>query len=356
MKRGIFVFLIVVVICLLPGASSALATWQYVESEGESTTSSTTYQTKTRLVSDTSGYHLIIASWEIGHTGATDYAQARVTLNDSTVSEFSEEMWDEAAFFRTYATHFVANLAVNDSIKIEYQTSNAADTTRIQRARIVAVPLESGGYDYLEESSSLNLDTTWSSLCSLSIQPAAVGDYLIIGSLELRANHTDRNGEARMNLDGSTWDSTSAEGEDVLDRVAFFSARIVSLNTNQHTVEIEARSDTGSTADAYHPRISVIRLTDMFGYFSQADSSGEASTTNGSDNWVNRVDHSYTPPSSGNYLVIASSLLQTLGSPSIIGEHRWTLDGVEQNKFITPVADNGDYLPHVGMRRLSWDT
>jgi len=327
-----------------------------VESEGESTTSSTSYQTKVKLVSDATGYHLIILSWEIGNTSTSYFAQARVTLNGSVNSEFSEEMWGASAYYRTYATHFIANLAVNDSIKIEYRTSDAGGTTRIKRARIVAIPLESGNYDYVQTLNVLNLPTTWTNVASLNIQPATPGDYLIIGSLELRPDSTNTNGEARMNLDGSTWDSTSVVGENNLDRVAFFSARIVNLNTDQHTIRIQARSDAGSATDLYHPRISVIRLTDVFGDFSQAENLGEASTTNVNDNWVNRVDHRYTPPVAGNYLVMGSSLLKTIASTSVIPEHRWTLDGVEQNKFITPVADNTDYLPHVGLRKFNWDT
>ena len=39
MKRGFFVFLTIIVICLLAGVSSVLAAWRYVKSEGESTSS-----------------------------------------------------------------------------------------------------------------------------------------------------------------------------------------------------------------------------------------------------------------------------------------------------------------------------
>jgi hypothetical protein len=357
MKKKFLILTFILFGLLLTMVCPTFASWQYVESEGESTTSSTSYQTKVKLVSDTTGYHLIALSWEIGNINASDFAQARVTWNGSVTSEFSEEMWGTSTYYRTYATHFIANLAVNDSIKIEYRTSNGAETpARIKRARIVAIPLESGSYDYVEGSDATNLTTTWTDVASLSVQPATAGDYLIIGSLDLGPNSTNRNGKARMNLDGTTWDSTSAEGEDSQDRVAFFSARIVNLNTDQHTIKIEARSDAGSATDIYNPRISVIRLTDAFGDFSQAESLGEASTTNGNDSWLNRVDHHYTPPTAGNYLVMGSSLLKITASTSVIPEHRWTLDGVEQNKFITPVADNTDYLPHVGLRRFNWDT
>ena len=39
MKRGFFVFLTIIVICLLAGVSSVLAAWHYLESERESTSS-----------------------------------------------------------------------------------------------------------------------------------------------------------------------------------------------------------------------------------------------------------------------------------------------------------------------------
>src|SRR3990170_1568368 len=355
MKSKFLLLTVILSVLFFAQAHPVFGRWQYVESEGEATTSSTSYQTKAKLVSDTTGYHLIIASWEIGNNSASNFAQARVTLNDAVASGFSEEMWDGSTYYRTYATHFITNLAVNYSIKIEYRTDNAAAITRIKRARIVAIPLLSGTYNYVVGVNTLNLTTSWTNVASLSVQPTTAGDYLIIGSLELSANSISANGEARMYLDGATWDSTSAEGEDVQDRIAFFSARIVNLNTNLHTIRIEARSDAGSSTDIYDPRISVIRLTDVFRSFSQAENLGEASTTNGNDNWVNRVTHNYTPPITGNYLVIASSLLRTIASTAVVPEHRWTVAGTEQNKFITPVADNTDYLPHLGLRRFNWD-
>ncbi|MCK4403592.1 MAG: hypothetical protein KAW02_00755, partial [candidate division Zixibacteria bacterium] len=66
MKRGFFILFVFLVSFLATGISPAWGEWQYVESEGESTTSSTSYQTKVKLVSDSTGYHLIILSWEIG--------------------------------------------------------------------------------------------------------------------------------------------------------------------------------------------------------------------------------------------------------------------------------------------------
>ena len=88
MKRNFFTLSFLLFGLLFIHVYSAFGNWQYVESEGETTTSSTSYQTKVKLVSDSTGYHLIILSWEIGNTSTRRYAQARVTLNDSVTSEF----------------------------------------------------------------------------------------------------------------------------------------------------------------------------------------------------------------------------------------------------------------------------
>ena len=82
MKRGFFVFLTIVVTCLLVGESSALAAWEYAESEAETTTTSTSFVTKSELVSTSGGTCLILASKEMKPDEAFTYIWASVLLDE----------------------------------------------------------------------------------------------------------------------------------------------------------------------------------------------------------------------------------------------------------------------------------
>jgi hypothetical protein len=356
MKRKFFILVFLVFGLLFIRICPALGNWQYGESEAETTTTSTSWVTKVSLISNSGGYHLMLAGWEMGNSGDTSYALTRVLWNASVVDDFSMETFDGTNRYRTFAVHSILNLAAGDSIKIQYGTNNSSFATRIKRARILLIPLSGVEYNTGTGLGVINLGTSWSNVATVTITPATAGDYLIVGSLGLKPNSTTTSGEARIELDGaSTWDLVTMEGKDVSDKIGYLSTRVLNLNATSHTIRLQARSDEGTATDITKPRISVIRLTKTFNDFSQTEQTDEDTTTNGGDNWVNRVTHLPTPKNAGSYLVLCHSLLKSIPDTLVIPEHRWTENGVEQNKFFDVLNDSTDYLPNIGFRVFSWD-
>jgi len=357
MKRKFFVLTFLLVGFLFIQVCPALGAWQYVEDETQTTTTSTAWVSKVSLISNSAGYHLLLAGLEMGNSGDTSYALTRVLWNASVVDDCSMETFDGTNRYRTFAVHSILDLAAGDSIKIQYSTNNSSFATRIKRARILLIPLSGIEYNTGTNLGVINLGTSWSSVATVTITPATAGDYLIIGSLGLKPNSTTASGEARIALDGaSTWDLVTMEGKDVSDKIGYLSTRVVNLNATSHTIRLQARSDEDAATDITKPRISVIRLTKTFNDFSQTEQTDEDTTTNGSDNWVNRVTLLHTPKNAGSYLVLCHSLLRSIPDTSVIPEHRWTENGVEQNKFFDVLNDSTDYVPHIGFRVFSWDT
>jgi len=356
MKRGIFILTFVFIGFLSAVVSPAWGSWQYVESETETTTTSTSYVTKVQTVVASSGYHLIMASWELGINDTASFALCRVMRNSTAIGDYSLQTFDGSSRFRDFAFHSILSLTAGDTIKITYATNNASFVARIKRARIALLPLTGMEYGTTLGMNMLNLNTNWVNASSVSVTPTTAGDYLVLASVELKPNSTIYSGECRVDLDGATtWDLATMEGKSTSDKVSYFSARIVNLSASAHTLRLQAHSDEDAATDITSPRISVIRLTNKFNDFSQGEQLGLDSTTNGADNWVNRLTHVHTPFQPGSYLVLGRSHLNSIPDTSVIPENRWTLNGQEQNKFIDVLKDSTDFLPLMGFRVFSWN-
>ena len=273
MKRGTFILALIIIFGFLAwGTSSAWGSWQYAESETETTTSSTAYVTKVQELAASGGDYLILASWELGINDTAAFALARVVHNTTTISDLSLQTFNGTNRYRTFAFHSLLSLAAGDSIKITYATNNALYSARIKRARILLVPLSGLEYATGTGLNVMNLGTSWSNAASTAITPATEGDYLVVASVDTRPNSSVASGECRVDLDGSsTWDLLTMEGKSTSDRVPYFSTRVVHLSASAHTLRLQARSDEGTATDIYSPRISVIRLSQKFNDFSQGE-------------------------------------------------------------------------------------
>ena len=356
MKRGILILAFIIIGFLVWGTSFAWGSWQYAESEVETTTTSTSYVTKVQQVANSSGTYLILAAWELGINDTTAFVLSRVVHNTTTLGDYTLQTFDGSIRYRTFGFHSLLSLAAGDTIKITYATNNALYSARIKRARILLVPLTGMEYATGTGLNVLNLGTSWSNASSTAITPATEGDYLVIASVDTRPNSSVASGECRVDLDGSsTWDLMTMEGKSTSDRVPYFSARVIHLSASAHTLRLQARSDEGVATDIFSPRISVIRLSKNFNDFSQGEQLAEDSTTNGADNWVNRLTQVHHPFQPGAYLVLGSSFVKSLPDTSVIPEQRWTVGGQEENKFLGIMKDSTDFLSFVGFKVLNWN-
>ena len=77
MKRGIYILAFIIIGFLVGGTSFAWGSWQYAESEAETTSSSTTYVTQVQEIAASAGNYLILASWELGINDTAAFVLSR---------------------------------------------------------------------------------------------------------------------------------------------------------------------------------------------------------------------------------------------------------------------------------------
>jgi len=125
---------------------SPLASYQFASADGESTTTSTTYQEKlsrTWDAGDASDW-LLIGSARRGQD-PTDYVYTRMQLDDTT----TQAEHDRRLINNTHKVDFscidVRNISGSTTVDIDYKSGSSSSTASISYAKFVALPLEAAG-------------------------------------------------------------------------------------------------------------------------------------------------------------------------------------------------------------------
>ncbi len=117
------------------GSGGATLTTEYTTSEGESSTTSATYQQKLRLTTTSlvSGTYMIQYSWEMD--GDNNHGFTRAQLNDAT--DLSEDRYDSSLIDYIMISGFaIESLSGVNTIDIDFRANSGGDTMLIRRARI----------------------------------------------------------------------------------------------------------------------------------------------------------------------------------------------------------------------------
>jgi hypothetical protein len=121
------------------GGGGGLVT-EYSESEGDSTTTSTGWQTKLTHTVQTAGTYFVQWYYEYYGSSATYHARAQVLHNSAEIANIQSEPKDVApAPWAGGGGIKQLNLAQGDTIKINYCSENAGGTTHCRFARIALV-------------------------------------------------------------------------------------------------------------------------------------------------------------------------------------------------------------------------
>jgi hypothetical protein len=245
----------------------------YVESLGESSTTSATEQVKTTLTftPDANSDYWLIASGAFTCSSTTDNHEGQVDLwhpeasaalfyQAGQVKEASSPQ-DWIAFFGIAKLSFAASPG-QQNIDVQYWSSHSGDTTRIKDVRILVIKADAAD----EYAESLTQDTTTSTSyqtkTTLTFTPATTGDYLVIASA-VRAG--DANGaamRARLNyVTGSlTYGDKAWYCKDDFDNQAFAVMEKLNLANASKTFRLEYRSESGTLCYIQHARILALRL------------------------------------------------------------------------------------------------
>ena len=187
--------------------------------------------------------------------------------------------------FTSYVSGSIPDLNLNDDIHMRFRSYPN---------------YESRYQESLEESSTTS--TTYQDKVSISFTPQITTNYVIIATAEVRGASTAYHAKAQLVVNAATHQELRYRVKDVTDWYPFCGLKYLNLAGGaNYEVKIQfCTNNAAGTAYIRNARIIVLSLQ------SEYAESEELSTTNSID-WQDKVTLAFTPPSSGDYLVIATA-------------------------------------------------
>jgi len=153
--------------------------------------------------------------------------------------------------------------------------------------------------------SSWNTNTEYQDKVVLTFTPSVSANYIVIATAELQGNCiSPPDVKARLYNGTSTWQELIYRIKDTTDWYPFCALKRVNLPASPQTLKIQyATSDTTATAKIRNARLYAFSLNGQYAE-SEAESSWNTNT-----NWQDKVALTFTPSTSGDYLIIATANL-----------------------------------------------
>lgn len=150
--------------------------------------------------------------------------------------------------------------------------------------------------------SSWNTDTNYQDKVVLTFTPPTSADYIVLATAEVQGDCiSPPDVKARFCIGGSTYQELIYRIKDTTDWYPFCALKRISLPASSQTLKIQyAISATTLTAKIRNARLYVFSLSSQY-----AESEGESTST--STNWQDKVALTFTPSTSGDYLIIATA-------------------------------------------------
>jgi len=155
----------------------------------------------------------------------------------------------------------------------------------------------------LEESPTTS--TTYQNKVTISFTPQVTADFIIIAAAEVQGSSTSYQAKARLTVDSTTYQELAYRVKDPTDWYPFNGLKRLTLNggTN-YLIELQfCTNNAGGTARIRNARLLIISLQ------SEYAESEELSTTSNTS-WEDKATLTFTPPSDGDYLIIATANYQ----------------------------------------------
>ena len=168
--------------------------YTYAESLTLSTTTTASDQTKVTLTftPDASSTYVYIWNCDIQATSGTTYDNI-VTLKNNAGTTLSTSNWEakdttDFATLSGIAFETFGASPTSQSITLTYRTENSGSSVGIRNARIIAIKLTSADAYVENTADASTTSTTLQTATTLTFTPATTGNYLIIGSAEMRSS------------------------------------------------------------------------------------------------------------------------------------------------------------------------
>jgi len=151
--------------------------------------------------------------------------------------------------------------------------------------------------------SSWNTNTEYQDKVVLTFTPSVSANYIVIATAEVQGNCiSPPDVKARLYNGTSTWQELIYRIKDTTDWYPFCALKRVNLPASSQTLKIQyAISATTATAKIRNARLYAFSLSGQYAE-SEAESSWNTNT-----NWQDKVALTFTPSTSGDYLIIATA-------------------------------------------------
>ena len=309
------------------------ATYQFASSDGESSTTSTSYTNKTTMTfTPNSSDDWIIFAFAEFKESSTSYRAGVQFAIDAAVAQDSDVAPKDTTDYQSFMGMKVVTLpAASHTFSIDYKTSNAGGTAYIRNARIVAVrkvALELYSNDGGDTGSDLT--TTETDYASVSFTPPSTSDYLFIYSAEWNAATTSYNTVIEGGFYNGTqyyFDTTTVTSSDANNWYTFVGQKTANCSAGvQVTATVKAYKQSGSSAVHHikHARAAAFNLnTGRFSNFQMQRDDNE--TTTSSTSWQQKITKSISVSTAQDWLVLCTFRLGN-SSTSYSSESQVQLD------------------------------
>ena len=295
-------------------AAGGEATYWQAASDTETSTTSTTYVTKTTLqFTPTAADTYLILAFAEYKPGTIDYNTSVRLVIDGSTEGLATMMPKTATEYIPFVASKVTTLsAAQHTMTIDYVSSNAAHTSYIRRARIVAIRKASLEMYSNAADAEVSLNTTPVDLAPVTFTPATAGDYLLVFTAESMGQWS-YSSIIQPKLNSTILDEGAVASRADVNFDSFGSFCVATLPASSQTVKFTASANGPGIYNARRFRVTAVRLSDgRLSTYASAGSDGTSATT--STTFVEKLSKTWTSGSTGNWLILSSGRLNGSGS------------------------------------------
>jgi hypothetical protein len=137
---------------------------------------------------------------------------------------------------------------------------------------------------------------------SISFTPQVTADFVIIATAEVQGSSTSYQAKARLTVNSTTHQELAYRVKDTTDWYPFSGLKRLTLNGGTN-YEIKIQFSTNNAAGTARIRNAGLIILSLQSEYAES----EALSTTSNTNWEDKTTLTFTPPSNGDYLVIATA-------------------------------------------------
>jgi hypothetical protein len=151
-------------------------------------------------------------------------------------------------------------------------------------------------------TSSQTTNTTYQDKVSISFTPQVTADFVIIAAAEVQGSSASYQAKAQLAVNSTAYQELAYRVKDPTDWYPFNGLKRLTLNGGTN-YEIKIRFCTNNAAGTARIRNARLIILSLQSEYAES----EALSTTSNTNWEDKTTLTFTPPSNGDYLVIATA-------------------------------------------------